>query len=117
MGLRIRIPQGTWKSVSCEYCVLSGRGLCVGLITRPEESYRRCCVVMCDLETSRMRRLWPALGSSATGGKMILKAPPKKKNHVDDILDTFLAVVYNQNTSANGQANLNFLRPLRSIPR
>jgi len=27
-------------SVSCECCVLSGRGLCVGLITRPEESYR-----------------------------------------------------------------------------
>jgi hypothetical protein len=25
--------------VSCEYCVLSGRGLCDGLITRPEEFY------------------------------------------------------------------------------
>ena len=25
-------------SVSCDYCVLSGRGLCVGLITRPEEA-------------------------------------------------------------------------------
>ena len=23
------------------------------LITRPEESYRLCCVVVCDLETSR----------------------------------------------------------------
>jgi len=33
---------------------LSGRGLCDELITRPEESYRRCCVVVCDLETSRM---------------------------------------------------------------
>jgi len=32
---------------------LSGRGLCDELITRPEESYRLCCVV-CDLETSRM---------------------------------------------------------------
>jgi hypothetical protein len=29
-------------SVSCECCVLAGRGLCVGLITRPEESYRMC---------------------------------------------------------------------------
>jgi len=27
-------------SVSCDCCVLSGRGLCDGLITRPEESYR-----------------------------------------------------------------------------
>jgi len=26
--------------VFCEGCVLSGRGFCVGLITRPEESYR-----------------------------------------------------------------------------
>jgi len=27
-------------SVCCECCVLSDRSLCVGLITRPEESYR-----------------------------------------------------------------------------
>jgi len=36
-------------SVYCECCVLSGRGLCDELITRPEESYRLWCVV-CDLE-------------------------------------------------------------------
>jgi hypothetical protein len=30
-------------SVSCECCVLSGRGLCVGLITCREESYRLWC--------------------------------------------------------------------------
>jgi len=51
--------------VCCECCVLSGRSLCDELITRPEESYRLCCVVVCDLETSRMRRPWPALGRSA----------------------------------------------------
>ena len=34
--------------------MLSGRGLCDELITRPEASYRLCCVVVCDLETSRM---------------------------------------------------------------
>jgi len=33
---------------------LSGRGLCDELITRPEESYRLCCVVVCNLETSRI---------------------------------------------------------------
>jgi hypothetical protein len=33
---------------------LSGRGLCDELITRPEESYRLCCIVVCDLETSRV---------------------------------------------------------------
>ena len=32
----------------------SGRGLCDELITRPEESYRLWCVVVCDLETSRI---------------------------------------------------------------
>jgi len=48
-------------SVCVECCVLSGRGLCDGLITRPEKSYRLWCVVVCDLETSRMRRPWTAL--------------------------------------------------------
>jgi len=33
-------PAGAWLSVSCECCMLSGRGLCVGMITRPEESCR-----------------------------------------------------------------------------
>jgi len=33
---------------------LSGRGLCDELFTRPEESYRLWCVVVCDLETSRI---------------------------------------------------------------
>jgi len=47
---------------------LSGRGLCDELITRPEESYRLWCVVVCDQETSRMRRPWPALSSSDKGG-------------------------------------------------
>jgi hypothetical protein len=36
--------------VCCHYCVLSGRGLCDELITRPEESYRLWCVVVCDLD-------------------------------------------------------------------
>ena len=40
LGLRVRIPPGAWLSVCCECCVLSGRGLCDELITRPEETYR-----------------------------------------------------------------------------
>jgi len=47
--LWVRIPPGTWM-IFC--CVLSGRGFCDELITRPEESYRMWCVVVCDLETS-----------------------------------------------------------------
>ena len=50
----VRIPPGAWIFVCCECRVLSGRGLCYELITRPEESYRLCCVVVCDLETSRI---------------------------------------------------------------
>jgi hypothetical protein len=49
-------------SVCCECCVLSGRGLCDELITRPDESYRLWCVVVCDLETSWMKRPWPTWG-------------------------------------------------------
>ena len=42
LKLLVRIPPGAWMSVCC---VLLGTGLCVGLITRPEESstvVRRC---------------------------------------------------------------------------
>jgi hypothetical protein len=35
--------------------VLSGRGLCDGLITRPEESYQLWRVAVCDLEASYTR--------------------------------------------------------------
>ena len=57
-------PTGAWMFV-CECFVLSGRGLCDGLITRPEESYRLWCVVVCELETSTMRRPWPTGGCGA----------------------------------------------------
>ena len=50
----VRIPPGAWIFVCCECRVLSGRGLCDELITRLEETYRLCFVVVCDLETSRM---------------------------------------------------------------
>ena len=68
----VPISPGVWMSVCCDCCVLSGRVLCDGLITRQEESYRLWCVVVCDLETSWMRRPWPALGCSATGKKHII---------------------------------------------
>jgi len=42
--------------------VLSGRGLCNGLIIRSEESYRMWRVVVCDQETSQARRLKPTRG-------------------------------------------------------
>ena len=44
LGMQVWILPSVQMSVSCECCVVSGRGLCDGLITRPEESYRVCCV-------------------------------------------------------------------------
>jgi hypothetical protein len=41
--LWVRIPPRTWKSVSCDCCVLSGTDLFVELITRQGESYRVWC--------------------------------------------------------------------------
>jgi len=63
-------------SVCCECCVLSGRGLCDEPITRPEDSCRLCRVVLCDLETSWMRRPWP------TGGGGL--SPQKQTNKRDN---------------------------------
>jgi hypothetical protein len=57
--------------VCCGCCVLLGTGLCDELITRSVESYGLWFVVVCDLETSRMRRPWPALGRSATRKKSV----------------------------------------------
>ena len=51
LRLWVRILPGG-MDVCCECCVLSGRGLCDGLITRPEESYRLWRVVVCDQEIS-----------------------------------------------------------------
>ena len=47
LGSRVRVPPRVWMSLSSEYCVFSGRGLCDGPIPLPEESYR-VCVIECD---------------------------------------------------------------------
>ena len=54
LGLWVRIPLGVWKTVCCECCVLSGRGLCDRPIIRTE-----CAVSECNLKISRVRRPWP----------------------------------------------------------
>ena len=54
-------------SVSFERCVLSCRGLCVGLFTRLIPAH--CGVSECDREASIMRRLWLTSGSCPMGGE------------------------------------------------
>ena len=75
LRLWVRIPPwhgclSVCLSVCCECCVLSGRGLCDRLITHPEEFYRVWCVVVCDLETSWMRKPWPTGGYCANRKKI-----------------------------------------------
>jgi hypothetical protein len=65
--------------VCCECCVLSGRGLCDGLITRPEESYRLWRVVVCYQETSKTRMLKPATGLWKIQTKRVV-TPGKQTN-------------------------------------
>ena len=53
--------------------MLSGRGLCDELITRPDESYRLCCVVVCDLENLKNDKAMTRDGSQRHGKKKICK--------------------------------------------
>ena len=62
LRLWVRISLGAWTFVCCECCVLSGRGLCDELITRPEESYRLWSVVVFVLETSKYEAKSPLRG-------------------------------------------------------
>jgi len=59
----VRIPPGAWMFVCWECRVLSGRGLCDELITRPEESYRLWCVVVCDLDNLKNEEAMTRVGS------------------------------------------------------
>jgi hypothetical protein len=69
LGFEVRIPAAAWKLVFCECCVLSCRGLCVGLITRREESYW-ARVVQWAWSWSPVRGGHdPESSRSATGGK------------------------------------------------
>jgi hypothetical protein len=68
VGLPFQIPLGAWKSVSCECCVLSGRGLCDGLTTRPDEFYRVWCLQLSVIEEPHRGGLGP-LGLSGHGRK------------------------------------------------
>jgi len=57
-------------NVYCECSVLSGRGLCVGPITRPEKSYRMVCITECHREASTLRGPWATRGFCHRGAKI-----------------------------------------------
>jgi len=61
--------------VCCECCVFSGGGLCDGLITRTEESYRLWCVVVCDLENLVNEEAMGCVGSQRHKKKLCFICP------------------------------------------
>ena len=78
----VRIPPGAWMFVCCQCCVLSGGGICDGLIARPEESCRLWRLVVCDQETSKTRRLKPATGLWKIQSQSVV-TPGKQTNIYD----------------------------------
>ena len=64
LGLRVRIPPGAWMSVCCECCQVKVSATGRSLVQR---SPTDCGVSLCDQETSRIRRPWPALGCCVRG--------------------------------------------------
>ena len=67
-------------SVCCECCVLSGRGLCDELITRPEESYRLRCAFVCDIE--KKQNLVNEEGQGPLGGFRAKRERKRKKSTI-----------------------------------
>jgi hypothetical protein len=65
LELRVRIPPGTWMSVLWVLYLVRQRSL-----RRTNQIVHRrpteWVVIVCDLETSRMKRPWPALGCCAS---------------------------------------------------
>jgi hypothetical protein len=66
-GIAASNPSGDMMSVSCECCVLSGRSLWDGMITRPEE-----CVPECDCEGSIVGNPWRYRGCCAKVTNIVL---------------------------------------------
>jgi hypothetical protein len=61
-------------------CVVAGRGLCDEPITRPGEPYRVCvCVIVCDFETSTIRRRRPQLPFLSSVNRAALLQGKEKK--------------------------------------
>ena len=67
LGLWVQIPLGAWNSVSCKWFVLSGRGLCIGLIPRPEFLPKVACLNV--IEEIQIRDHGPLALSSHEGKK------------------------------------------------
>jgi len=86
---------------------LSGRGLCDELITRPEESYRLCCVVMCDLETSRLGAPYIYDISRLRVKSVIMNGTFHRQHGFILYIYRIIVIFYDQMWSCSGQQNYN----------
>jgi hypothetical protein len=64
-------PAVEWISLTCEFCVLSGRGF-LSVWSLVQRSPTECGLSKWDCKTSMMRRPWPTRGCCAMGGKKSL---------------------------------------------
>ena len=66
-----------------------GSGLCNGLITGTEESYRLCvcvCVCVCELEAANMRRSRPDLGCCVIKNNLEIRVQVYKRTGCSSIV-------------------------------
>jgi hypothetical protein len=101
----------------CKCCVLSGRGLCDELITRPEESYRLWRVVLCNQETSKTKRLNPDYWAVKIQTQWVVNAGKSNNKQqrpscmFDKLIKTSscdILVVYNVNDEKEEQSQNNY---------
>ena len=104
VGIWVCVLPGAWIFVACECCVLSGRGLCVGLITRPEESYRVWCVWVWSRSAVRRGGQRPELGRSTT-----------EKNYINTLLFVNLYGNLQTRLLPSDQNNASRPRPVQRI--
>jgi hypothetical protein len=101
LDLPVRIPSWAWMSVSFYYCVLSGTELCVGPITRPEESPDFSVSVISILQQ------WDGLGPLG------LPSHDKKQRKCEQI---FNDTVYNSDYISTGARDGAVVEALRYKP-
>jgi hypothetical protein len=86
--------------VCCECCVLSGRGLCDGLITRPEKSYRMWRVVVLwsrNLEHEETKARYRAVKIQPQW----VVTPGKQTNNGRPLLSAFQTLAVNSSEFSN----------------
>ena len=98
--------------------MLSGRGLCDELITRPEESYRLWCVVVCDLENLVNEEAMTRVGSQRHRRKISLYIIHSiyKRGHGSRVANPrFMSLLINVSRTRRGAPTYNSVCVVRPI--